>query len=110
MSIYLLVVSYVAMVVAGFAVGVAFNLLGWTPKHFHVSALQAAPSWNYTSVLDLAFILLMAVMFYRFLRTGGPEMIRAMAVPGGGGHAGHGHDHEGHEGHEGHGGHGHSAP
>ena len=82
MSIYLLVVSYAAMALAGFLVGVAFNLLGLIPAHFRVTALTASPSWNYTTFLDLAFIALIAVMFYRFVRTGGPEMLRMMAHPG----------------------------
>ncbi len=97
MSLYLLVVSYAAMAVAGFAVGLAFNLAGIAPQHFHVSVLQAAPSWNYTSFLNLAFLALIAVMLWRFLTTGGLQMLRAMAVPGGGEtHGGH-HNHSGHE-------------
>jgi uncharacterized membrane protein YraQ (UPF0718 family) len=81
MSLYLLAVSYAAMALAGFLIGLAFNLAGLAPAHFRVSALQAAPGWNYTSFLNLAFIVLMAGMGWRFLRTGGPDMLRAMAWP-----------------------------
>ncbi len=81
MSLYLLVVSYAAMALAGFLIGLAFNLAGLAPAHFRVSALQAAPSWNYTSFLNIAFIVLIAGMGWRFLRTGGPDMLRAMARP-----------------------------
>jgi len=104
MSLYLLGVSYVAMALAGFLIGVAFNLFGLTPAHFHVSALTASPSWNYTTFLNLAFIVLIAVLFYRFMRTGGPAMLRMMAQPGhGGSHGeGHGHDHAHHGDHEHH--------
>jgi uncharacterized membrane protein YraQ (UPF0718 family) len=87
MSLYLLAVSYGAMGLAGFLIGLAFNLAGLTPRHFNVAALQAAPSWNYTTLLNIAFIALIAVMLWRFLTTGGPEMVRAMSHPGHGDHA-----------------------
>ncbi|HUY73491.1 MAG TPA: permease, partial [Candidatus Dormibacteraeota bacterium] len=90
MSVYLLVVSYAAMALAGFLVGLAFDILGLTPAHFHVPALTASPSWNYTTFLDLALIAIIAVMFYRFVHTGGPEMLRMMAPPGQG-HTAHDH-------------------
>ena len=83
MSLYLLVVSYIAMALAGFLIGGAFQLLGIAPKHFHVDVFETRPSWNYTTFLDLAFLALMAVMGWRFLNTGGVEMLRAMAVPPG---------------------------
>ena len=96
MSLYLLGVSYFAMALAGFLIGLAFNLAGLTPAHFSVSAFQAPPAWNYTTFLDLVFIALIAVMLWRFLTTGGPQMIRAMSQPGGGGHAHVDHEHMDH--------------
>ncbi|HXN78283.1 MAG TPA: permease [Candidatus Dormibacteraeota bacterium] len=87
MSLYLLAVSYAAMALAGFLIGLAFNLAGLTPNHFTVTAFQAPPAWNYTSFLNIVFIALIAVMLWRFLTTGGPQMLRAMSQPGGGGHA-----------------------
>ena len=84
MSVYLLVTSYFAMAVAGFLIGVGFNLVGIAPAHFHVSALETRPSWNYTSFLNVAFLLLMAAMLWRFMSTGGPAMVRAMSHPGAG--------------------------
>ena len=80
-SIYLLVTSYAAMSLAGFLVGGAFQLLGIAPQHHQVAVLEARPSLDYTSVLDAAFVVLIAVMGWRFLRTGGPGMLRAMALP-----------------------------
>jgi len=93
MSLYLLAVSYVAMALAGFLIGVAFNLLGISPPHVHVSALQVGPSWNYTTFLNLAFLLVIAVLLWRFMRTGGPAMLRMMSAPP---------DHAQHTGHEQH--------
>ena len=103
MSLYLLAVSYVAMALAGFLIGVAFNLLGISPAHVHVSALQVGPSWNYTTFLNIAFLLVIAVLLWRFLRTGGPAMLRMMsAPPGHGEHAGHQHHEHEHHQHEHH--------
>jgi YHS domain-containing protein/uncharacterized membrane protein YraQ (UPF0718 family) len=80
MSLYLLGVSYVAMVLAGFLIGGAFQLLGLAPTQHHVAVFETRPAWNYTTFLNLAFLGLMAVMAWRFLTTGGVEMLRAMAV------------------------------
>src|SRR5207302_3707579 len=82
-SLYLLGVSYVAMALAGFLVGGAFQLLGIAPAHHHVAVFETRPSWNYTTFLDIAFLLLMAVMAWRFLTTGGVRMLRAMRGPAG---------------------------
>jgi uncharacterized membrane protein YraQ (UPF0718 family)/YHS domain-containing protein len=83
MSLYLLAVSYVAMALAGFLVGGAFQLLGLAPTNHHVTILETSPSWNYTTFLDIAFLVLMAVLAWRFFTTGGPEMLRSMAHPSG---------------------------
>lgn len=45
-------------------------------------------SWNYTTWLNIAFLLLAAVLLVRFLRTGGLSMLRMM-----GGSPDTGHDH-----------------
>jgi uncharacterized membrane protein YraQ (UPF0718 family) len=92
MSLYLLGVSYIAMALAGFLIGLTFNLLGIAPQHFHVSLLETAPSWNYTTILNLIFIVVIGLLGWRFATTGGPAMLRAMSQPGG-----HAHDHEHHD-------------
>jgi len=76
-SLYLLAVSYAAMALAGFLIGGAFQLLGLAPTNHHVAVFETQPSWNYTTFLDIAFVLLMAVMAWRFIKTGGIEMLRA---------------------------------
>jgi uncharacterized membrane protein YraQ (UPF0718 family) len=94
MSLYLLVVSYGAMVVAGFLIGLVFNLVGLAPAHFQAAALQSGPSWNYTTFLNIAFIALTVPLVWRFLGTGGPDMLKAMARPSADGppeHAHHNH-------------------
>jgi YHS domain-containing protein/uncharacterized membrane protein YraQ (UPF0718 family) len=79
MSIYLLAVSYAAMALAGFLIGGLFQLLGIAPTNHHVTVLETQPSWNYTTFLDIAFLALMAVMAWRFVTTGGIDMLRAHA-------------------------------
>jgi uncharacterized membrane protein YraQ (UPF0718 family) len=83
MSFYLLAVSYAAMALAGLMIGLAFTVTGLVPAHHTVTVLQSRPEWNYTTFLDLAFLVLALVLGYRFLKTGGPQMLRAMGVPAG---------------------------
>ena len=104
MSLYLLATSYGAMVVAGFAIGGLFQLLGLVPAHHFIAVFQTRPSWNYTTFLDLGALVLAAVLGWRFLKTGGLEMLRAMDRTGGTPHAGHEmvHDHDEHHDHHHH--------
>jgi uncharacterized membrane protein YraQ (UPF0718 family) len=93
MSLYLLAVSYVAMALAGFLVELAFQALGIVPAHFRVTVFESSPTWNYTTFLDIAFLLLMAVLGWRFLATGGRDMLRMMSAPRRPAEGGHGHQH-----------------
>lgn len=77
MSLYLLGVSYAAMALAGFLVGGAFQLLGLAPTNHRLAILDAHPAWDYTTFLDIAFLVLMALLAWRFVTTGGIEMLRA---------------------------------
>ncbi len=60
------------------------------------TGLTTGPTWNYTTVLNFIFLGIIAVLGWRFLRTGGPEMLRMMqaapAPPRPTGHEGHGHE------------------
>ncbi len=77
-ALYLLGVSYAAMALAGLLIGLLFKLLGIVPAHRAVIALQTGPTLNYTSVLNVIFLGVMALLGWRFLRTGGLEMLRMM--------------------------------
>jgi uncharacterized membrane protein YraQ (UPF0718 family) len=81
MSIYLLVVSYLAMAAAGLLIELLFRALGIVPAHFHVTVLESRPSWNLTTFLDLGFLALIVVLGWRFLTTGGLDHLRAMNAP-----------------------------
>jgi len=80
-ALYLLAISYAAMALAGFLIGGAFQLLGLAPTNHHVTVFETQPSWNYTTLLDIVFLVLMAVLAWRFVTTGGIEMLRAHAHP-----------------------------
>ncbi len=80
-ALYLLLVSYVAMALAGLAIGLLFQAFGIVPNHQHVLALQATPSLNYTAILNVIALAVMALLGYRFLRTGGLDMLRMMDAP-----------------------------
>ena len=76
-SLYLLAVSYAAMALAGFVIGGVFQLLGLAPANHSVTIFETRPSWNYTTFLNFGFLILMAVMAWRFVSTGGIQMLRA---------------------------------
>jgi uncharacterized membrane protein YraQ (UPF0718 family) len=80
-SIYLFVVSYAAMVLAGLIVGFAFNVAGATPTKRNILIFDTTISWNYDTFLNIAFLLVIAWLGVRFLRTGGVDMLRMMEIP-----------------------------
>jgi hypothetical protein len=80
-AVYLFAVSYLTMALAGLVVGLLFNVSGLTPTNRLVTVFDAAVSWNYDTFLNIGFILLMAVLLVRFLRTGGVAMLRMMEMP-----------------------------
>ena len=80
MSLYLLGVSYAAMALAGLLVELVFQALGLVPAHFQVTIAELRPGWNATTFLDIVFLVIAAVLGWRFLATGGPEMLRMMSA------------------------------
>jgi uncharacterized membrane protein YraQ (UPF0718 family) len=80
-AVYLFVVSYLTMALAGLLVGLLFNGSGLTPTNRLVAVFDTTVAWNYDTFLNIAFILLMGVLLVRFLRTGGVDMLRMMEMP-----------------------------
>jgi uncharacterized membrane protein YraQ (UPF0718 family) len=80
---YILVTFYVTMAAAGYVVEILFEALGIIPQNRNVAAITQGISWNYTSVLNLVFLVLAAVLIIRFLRTGGVAMLKMMNKPAG---------------------------
>jgi uncharacterized protein len=81
MAAFLLVTFYAAMAVAAFVVEIAFGSLGLIPQGRNALVVEAAITWNYTTWLNIIFLLLAAALVRRFMKTGGPEMLRMMNAP-----------------------------
>ena len=79
-AVYLFVVSYLTMAFAGLVVGLLFNVTGLTPTDRRITVFDTSVTWNYDTFLNIGFLLLIAAMLVRFLRTGGIEMLRMMEM------------------------------
>jgi uncharacterized membrane protein YraQ (UPF0718 family) len=80
-SLFLLATFYATMVAAGLVVEFLFDALGLIPTSRHAKVVEAGITFNYTTWLNIVFLGLAAVLIVRFLRTGGPAMLRTMGKP-----------------------------
>jgi uncharacterized protein len=78
---YILVTFYITMAAAGYVVEFLFAALGIIPQDRNVAAITEGMQWNYTTVLNILFLVVAAVLVIHFLRTGGPAMLRMMSQP-----------------------------
>ncbi|MFC5799070.1 permease [Streptomyces formicae] len=78
MATFILVTFYAAIVVAAYFVEFVFGALGIIPDQSRARIPDEGVSWDYTSWLNMIFLLLAAAFVVRFLRTGGRGMLRAM--------------------------------
>ena len=78
MMFTLLGTFYGAMVVAGYLVELMFGAAGLIPSQRNTTVMEAGISWNYTTWLNIAFLILAAVLVVRFVMTGGIPMLRMM--------------------------------
>jgi uncharacterized membrane protein YraQ (UPF0718 family) len=95
-AIILGIVFYAAMAGAAYVIEILFGLAGLVPQDRSIDLMQHGITWNYTTLLDIIALVASAVLVWRFMRTGGPEMLAAMEAPGGHDHACHGHAHHHH--------------
>ena len=75
---------YAAMALAGLAVEALFAVLHLTPRRSSggPDIIHAAFGWNATTFADLAFLVLAALLAWRFMTTGGPKMLKMMGDDG----------------------------
>ena len=78
---YILVTFYVTMAAAGYVVEFLFEALGIIPRDRNVVAITEGIQWNYTTVLNILFLVVAAVLVIRFVRTGGLPMLKMMNTP-----------------------------
>ena len=97
MMLFILATFYATMVTAGYLVEVIFGGLGLIPAGRHAKVLEASIQWNYTTVLNIIFLILAAALCYRFVRSGGIPMLKMMG--GAPGTADDHHDHHAGAGH-----------
>jgi uncharacterized membrane protein YraQ (UPF0718 family) len=94
MMLAILGIFYMAMVIAGYVIEFLFGALGLIPAERAAKVAEQGIQWNYTTILNIIFLLLAAALVVRFFRSGGRAMLKMMS--GGpdtehNGHAQHGH-------------------
>jgi uncharacterized membrane protein YraQ (UPF0718 family) len=92
MMFVLLGTFYASMVVAGYIVELLFGATGLIPTNRSAMVMQAGISWNYTTWVNIAFLVVAAVLLLRFVRTGGIPMLRMMGGSPDDEHADHSHE------------------
>ena len=78
MMLTLLGTFYAAMVAAGYLIELLFGTTSLIPKQRNATVMQAAISWNYTTWLNIAFLVIAAILIARFINSGGLPMVRMM--------------------------------
>ncbi len=78
MMLVILGTFYATMVVAAYIVEFSFGALGLIPATRDARVGETGVQWNYTTYLNIVFLLLAAALLVRFFRTGGGPMLRMM--------------------------------
>uniref|UniRef100_UPI00389B0A95 permease n=1 Tax=Mycobacterium sp. HUMS_1102779 TaxID=3383487 RepID=UPI00389B0A95 len=95
MMLMLLATFYAAMVFAGYLVELLFGTAHLIPAQRSAVVLHAGISWNYTTWLNIAFLVVAVALVARFVASGGMPMLRMM-----GGSPDAEHDHHDHSRHQ----------
>ena len=75
---FILVTFYTVMVGGALVIEFLFHAAGWVPQQRSAQIVEAAVTMNYTTILNLIFLVLAALLLGRFFRTGGRQMLRHM--------------------------------
>jgi uncharacterized membrane protein YraQ (UPF0718 family) len=78
MMLAILGIFYLTMVTAGLIVEFLFGGLGLVPTERTAKVTETGIQWNYTTVLNIVFLLLAAALVARFFRSGGATMLKMM--------------------------------
>jgi len=76
--LYILGTFYAAMALAGYIVEFLFAMLKITPTNRDVTILLNNITWNYTTLLNIIFLVIAAILLIRFLKTNGLGMLKMM--------------------------------
>jgi len=86
MTAFLFATFYAAMAGAALIVELIFGTLGLVPAQRNARVVEASITWDYTTWLNIAFLILASLLVWRFLKTGGLAMLRMMNKPAAMGH------------------------
>jgi hypothetical protein len=78
MAAFLAGTFFAAMAAAGYVVELVFGGLGLIPSPATAKIPDSGVSWDYTTWLNIAFLVLAATLVVRFARTGGRMMLKMM--------------------------------
>ena len=78
---YILLTFYLTMAAAGYLVEFLFQALGIIPQNRAAVVITEGIQWNYTTILNIIFLVLAAILVIRFIRTGGLPMLAMMNRP-----------------------------
>jgi uncharacterized membrane protein YraQ (UPF0718 family) len=78
MMLFIFGIFYISMVAAALVIELVFQSLRLIPAHRGATVAHAAITFNYTTVLNIIFLMVTAALLFRFFRTGGPAMLRMM--------------------------------
>jgi uncharacterized membrane protein YraQ (UPF0718 family) len=87
MAGFLFVTFYAAMAGAALIVELIFDALGLVPAQRNARVVDAAIIWDYTTWLNIVFLILAGLLVWRFFNTGGLAMLRIMNKPSAMGHS-----------------------
>src|SRR5258708_12977751 len=80
MAVFITGTFYAGMAAAGYAIELIFGTTGLIPTQRNAKVIEAGITWNYTTWLNIAFLILAAALLYRFFRTGGRAMLTMMGA------------------------------
>jgi uncharacterized protein len=78
MMLTILGIFYATMVAAGYIVEFTFGGLGLIPATRSANITATGITWNYTTVLNIIFLLVAAALLVRFYRSGAAPMLKMM--------------------------------
>jgi uncharacterized protein len=81
MMAFLLVTFYLSMAGAALLVEGIFAALSLVPQQREARVVETSITWNYTTWLNIVFLVLATSLVWRFLKTGGLGMLRMMNRP-----------------------------
>ncbi|MBX9982937.1 MAG: permease [Mycobacterium gordonae] len=78
MMLTLVATFYAAMVAAGYLVELLFGTAGLIPATRNAMVMSSGITWNYTTWLNIIFLVITAALVARFFTSGGMPMLRMM--------------------------------